>query len=409
LSAGTAPAGLARAVRRSARPARRAALLLAAPALLFLAVTFLTPIGALLSTAIANPETAEVLPLTVAQLRHWDGKALPNEAAFAALAEDLRAAAAARTAAYVGKRLNYELPGMRSTVLAASRMAVADSAGPWQAKFLDADPAWGDLDTWHVIARNARPWTAYYLLTALDLQQLPDGRIALADPDSRIFVTLLLRTLGIAATVTLGTLLLGFPVAHIIAGAPPWPARVMLLLVLLPLWTSLLVRTTAWVVLLQTDGVINDLLLAAGLTAHRLQLIYSRFGTVTAMIHIQLPFTILPIYSVMRGIAPSQVRAARSLGAPALSAFWRVYAPQTVPGVVAGGLITFILSLGYYITPALVGGPSDQMISNFISTYINRDLDWGLAAALGSVLLLVTLAIYGAFLRIVGPERLRLG
>ncbi len=409
MSAGVATAELARAVRRSARPARMAALLLAAPALLYLLVTFLTPIGTLLSTAVANPETREVLPMTVAALRDWNGRALPGETVFAALAADLRAASASRTAAYLGKRLNYELPGMRSVVLAASRMATAESDGPWRGKFLDADPAWGELSTWQVIARNARPWTAYYLLTALDLQQAPDGQITLADPDDRVFVRLLARTLGIAATVTLGTVLLGFPVAYMIAVAPPWPARIMLLLVLLPLWTSLLVRTTAWVVLLQSDGVINDVLVGLGLAAHRLQLIFSRVGTVTAMIHIQLPFTILPIYSVMRGIAPSQLRAARSLGAPAFSAYWRVYVPQTVPGVVAGGLITFILSLGYYITPALVGGPTDQMISNFISTYINRDLNWGLAAALGSVLLVVTLAIYAAFLRVVGSERLRLG
>jgi putative spermidine/putrescine transport system permease protein len=229
------------------------------------------------------------------------------------------------------------------------------------------------------------------------------------DPDESIFISLLTRTLWISALVTLGTVVLGFPAAYATAIAPPTAARIMLLLVLLPLWTSLLVRTTAWVVLLQTDGVINDVIMWTGLSAHRLQLIFSRFGTVTAMVHIQLPFTILPIYSVMRGIPATQMRAARSLGAPALSAFWRVYAPQTIPGVVAGGLITFILSLGYYITPALVGGPTDQMISNFISTYINRDLNWGLASALGVVLLAVTLAIYGAFLRVVGPERIRFG
>ena len=182
-----------------------------------------------------------------------------------------------------------------------------------------------------------------------------------------------------------------------------------MLLVLLPLWTSLLVRTTAWVVLLQTDGVINDALLALGLTGHRLQLIFTRFGTVAAMTHIQLPFTILPIYSVMRAIPPAQLRAGRSLGAPPLSAFWRIYAPQTVPGVMAGCLMTFILSLGYYITPALVGGPSDQMVSNFISVYINRDLNWGLASALGVVLLGLTLGIYWVFLRIAGVDKIRLG
>ena len=176
-----------------------------------------------------------------------------------------------------------------------------------------------------------------------------------------------------------------------------------------PLWTSLLVRTTAWVVLLQSDGIINDILLSLHLTGEKLQLIFTRFGTVTAMTHIQLPFTILPIYSVMRAIPATQLRAARSLGAGPSSAFWRVYAPQTLPGVVAGCLMTFILSLGYYITPALVGGPRDQMVSNFISVYINRDLNWGLAASLGVVLLVVTLAIYLLFLRLVGADKIKLG
>lgn len=409
MSGAAATADLRRAVRRSAGPARRAAFLLGLPALLFLALAFVAPLVALLSTALENPEVRQVLPQTVAALAHWNGEAAPDEPVFAALAADLKIANAEKTAALAGKRLNYEMPGMRSKMLAAARMSAAAESGPFRQMFLDKDPAWGELATWQVIARNAKPWTIYYLLTALDLQQAPDGAIGWVDPENAIFLSLLVRTLWIAALVTIGTIVLGFPVAYVLTIAPPGVARVMLLLVLLPLWTSLLVRTTAWVVLLQTDGILNDILLSTGLSAHRLQLIYSRFGTVTAMVHIQLPFTILPIYSVMRGISPTQLRAARSLGAPALSAFWRVYAPQTVPGVVAGGLITFILSLGYYITPALVGGPTDQMISNFISTYINRDLNWGLASALGVVLLAVTLGIYGAFLKLVGPDRMRFG
>jgi putative spermidine/putrescine transport system permease protein len=198
-------------------------------------------------------------------------------------------------------------------------------------------------------------------------------------------------------------------VAYVLTIAPKAVAAVMMLMVLLPLWTSLLVRTTAWVVLLQSDGVINSVLMSLHLTTEKLQLIFTRFGTITAMTHIQLPFTILPIYSVMRSIQPTQLRAARSLGAGPTSAFWRIYAPQTLPGVVAGCLMTFILALGYYITPALVGGPQDQMVSNFIATYINRDLNWGLAAALGVVLLIVTLAIYGVFLRLVGADKFKLG
>jgi putative spermidine/putrescine transport system permease protein len=298
---------------------------------------------------------------------------------------------------------------MRSRVLAAARMADRDDAGPYREKFLKLDEHWGSPEIWAVIERNSAPLTPYYLLTALDLRQAADGSIGRVQGDQAIFLDVLARTLLVAGLVTLLTLVLGYPVAHVLTIAPKGIAAVMMLMVLLPLWTSLLVRTTAWVVLLQSNGVINDTLMALHLTSERLQLIFTRFGTVTAMTHIQLPFTILPIYSVMRSIPAAQLKAARSLGAPPLSAFWRVYAPQTLPGVVAGSLMTFILSLGYYITPALVGGPRDQMISNFISVYINRDLNWGLAAGLGVVLLAVTLAIYLVFLRLVGAEKIRLG
>ena len=288
-------------------------------------------------------------------------------------------------------------------------MAASQDTGPFKPKFLGANAAWGLPDTWSVIRRAGAPLTAYYLLTALDLQQNPDGSIGRVAADQAVFLGILGRTLFIAGLVTLATLILGYPVAYVLTIAPESIGRIMMLMVLLPLWTSLLVRTTAWVVLLQTDGVINDILLMLHMTAERLQLIFTRVGTVTAMTHIQLPFTILPIYSVMRSIPPTHLRAARSLGAGPLSAFWRVYAPQTLPGAVAGGLMTFILSLGYYITPALVGGASDQMVSNFIATYINRDLNWGLASALGMTLLAMTLGIYFIFLRLIGADKIKLG
>jgi len=397
------------AVRKAERPARRAAFLLAAPLILYILAVFVAPIGMLLASSIANPEAREVIPATLAALAPWDGAAAPDENVYAALAADLKSAQANHTAAGLGKRLNYEIPGMRSRVVSASRMAAALEAGPYKAKFLDADPLWGAPETWSVIRRAGQPLTAYYLLTALDLQQNSDGSIGRVPADQAVFLGILARTLWIAALVTLATLLLGYPVAYVLTIAPEGIAKFMMLMVLLPLWTSLLVRTTAWVVLLQTDGVINDALMMLHLTSAKLQLIFSRVGTVTAMTHIQLPFTILPIYSVMRSIPPSHLRAARSLGAGPLSAFWRVYAPQTLPGAVAGGLMTFILSLGYYITPALVGGPSDQMVSNFIATYINRDLNWGLASALGMTLLVVTLGIYFLFLRLVGADKIKLG
>lgn len=397
------------AVRRAEKPARRAALSLALPLIVFLVVAFVAPILYLLVTAVGNPETREVLPRTLAALESWDGVSTPDEPVYAALAADLKVAKDNSTAALLGKRLNYEISGMRSRVLAAARMVEKLDTGPYKEKFLEQNTDWGSPETWAIIKRNGASFTPYYLLTALDLQQAPNGSVERVQGDQAIFLDVLARTLFVAGLVTLFTLILGYPVAYVLTIAPKAIAGIMMLMVLLPLWTSLLVRTTAWVVLLQSDGIINDVLMTLHLTSERLQLIFTRAGTVIAMTHIQLPFTILPIYSVMRSIPATQLRAARSLGAPPSSAFWRIYAPQTLPGVVAGCLMTFILSLGYYITPALVGGPRDQMVSNFISVYINRDLNWGLAAALGVVLLVVTLAIYLLFLRLVGADKIKLG
>ena len=410
------PADLPRLARRTERPLRWSAFALAAPALLYLLVIFVIPIGVLLGKSVDNPEPGEVLPRTMAALQHWDGAGLPGEEVFAAFAEDLKIAQAQRSAAMLGKRLNYEIPGMRSRMIQAARLVSGMDSGPYREALIDKDPVWGEVATWAVLARNAAPLTAHYLLTAVDLKRDPDGSIGRVPAEEAIFLQILERTLWIATLVTIGTvevtlicLLLGYPVAYVITIAPPGISRLMLLVVLLPLWTSLLVRTTAWVVLLQTDGLINDLLINLSIVEERLQLIFSRAGTVISMTHIQLPFTILPMYSVMRGIPQAQLRAARSLGAPPLAAFWRVYVPQSLPGVGAGALITFILSLGYYITPALVGGPTDQMISNFIAIYINRELNWGLACALGVVLLVVTLVLYRLYIRFVGAERLGMG
>lgn len=369
----------------------------------------MAPILYLLVTAVGNPETREVLPRTLVALEGWDGASTPAEPVYAAFAADLKVAKDNSTAALVGKRLNYEISGMRGRILAAARMVDRLDVGPYKERFLELNKDWGSPDVWAVIKRNGSAFTPFYLLSAVDLKQNPDNSLGRVEGDQAIFLDVLGRTLFVAAVVTLFTLVLGYPVAYVLTIAPKAVAGIMMLMVLLPLWTSLLVRTTAWVVLLQSNGVINDALMALHITSERLQFIFTRVGTVTAMTHIQLPFTILPIYSVMRSIPTTQLRAARSLGAPPISAFWRIYAPQTLPGVVAGCLMTFILSLGYYITPALVGGPRDQMVSNFIAVFINRDLNWGLASSLGVVLLVVTLAIYLLFLRLVGADKIKLG
>ena len=205
--------------------------------------------------------------------------------------------------------------------------------------------------------------------------------------------------------------MIGYPVAYLIAHSPPRLSRMLLVLVLVPFWTSLLVRTTSWIVLLQQQGVVNDLLVWLGLVAdgQRLTMIHNMTGTLVAMTHVLLPFMILPLYSVMRGIPAVQMQAALSLGASWPRAFYRVYLPQSLPGVGAGCLLVFILAIGYYITPALVGGQSGQLISNFIAYHIQTSLNWGLAAALGCVLFVAVLLLFLLYDRVLGLERMKLG
>ena len=164
-------------------------------------------------------------------------------------------------------------------------------------------------------------------------------------------------------------------------------------------------------VLLQSQGVVNDTLVGTGILAddNRIQMMYNQTGTIVAMTHILLPFMILPLYSVMRTINPSYVRAARSLGATSWTAFRRVYFPQTIPGIGAGALLVFILSVGYYITPALVGGADGQLISNLIAFHMQRSLNWSLAAALAGLLLAGILILYWLYDRLVGIDNLKLG
>ncbi|MCK0197149.1 ABC transporter permease [Ancylobacter sp. 6x-1] len=396
-------------LRRAERVNRMRSLSLVAPLLIFVLAVFVLPIGLMMFRAIENTEVRDALPKTIAALQDWDGTATPDEPVFAAFAADLVQTQKDRTTAGVGKRINYEVPGARSRFLKAGRLIDAGGGGPWKEKFLAADPEWGSVPFWAIMKRAGRTYTPYYLLNSLDLRQDATGAIVRNFPDQSIFLDILFRTIWISFLVTAATLILGYPVAHLLAILPPKHANLLMILVLLPFTTSILVRTTAWIVLLQSSGVINDVLLALHITTERVQLIFNRFGTVLAMTQIQLPFTILPIYSVMKSIPAAHVRAARSLGAGPLRAFVSVYMPQTLPGVGAGCLLTFILSLGYYITPALVGGPQDQMISYFVALYTNREMNWGQASALGAILLLITLGLYALFNRFVGIDKVKLG
>jgi putative spermidine/putrescine transport system permease protein len=400
---------LKRRLRAVERKRRIRALALVAPLFLFILLSFVIPIGDLLRNAVYDPSIHNLMPNTVSALADWDGKDVPDEAAFAALATDLAAAQKEKSIALIGKRLNYEISGIRSKILVSGRKAAQLTQGPYKEAMIGIDKVWGERDTWAVVKRSSQSYTSFYLLDALDLGQDADGGLVATPEERAIYITLYLRTLNISLTVTVATLLLGFPLAYLLANLPTRTSNLLMILVLLPFWTSLLVRTTAWFVLLQDNGTINDLLQMLHLTNEPLPLIFSRFGTVVAMTHIQLPFTLLPIYSVMKTISPSYVRAARSLGAGPFHAFWKVYFPLTVPGIAAGCLLTFILCLGYYITPALVGGPQDQMVSGIIDRAMNSENNWGKASALGAILLAATLILYFVYNRLVGIDKIRFG
>ena len=208
--------------------------------------------------------------------------------------------------------------------------------------------------------------------------------------------------------MTLVSILIGYPLAYWLSTLSARKANLMMILVLLPFWTSVLVRIAAWIVLLQTNGLVNRFLMFTGLTDSPVPLLFNRLGVIIAMVHILLPFMILPLYSVMKSVPHNYVRAAVSLGSSPLAAFFRIYVPQTYPGIAAGGLLVFITSIGYYVTPALLGGAGDQMLSYYVAQYTNVEVNWGMACALGSVLLITTLALYSVYRRF-GKAELSLG
>ncbi|MHB0707771.1 ABC transporter permease [Roseomonas mucosa] len=394
------------------RRERLAAALLVAPLLLFLLGVFLLPIGAFLWRAVAETDVAPALPHTLAALRDWSGRDLPGEAAFEALAADLRAARAADQAAGGGlipraaARLNAEIPGFRSTLPATARRLSSPEA-PARETILAASPDWSKPESWAAIRRTGGPVSDLNLLAALDLRRDAAGGIAAVPPDQAVFRGVLLRTLWIALLATALSLLLGYPLAYLIATAPPRLALWMLGAVTLPLWISDVPRIAAWIVLLQRDGVANTLLTATGLLREPASFLFTRGTVLLATVNLLLPFAVLPIYASLRALDWRLPRAGLSLGASPWRVFRRVTLPLSMPGVGAGALLVFIQALGFYVTPALLGGPNDQMLSYFIGFYANRTVNWGLAAALSVVLLLAVAIVVALYARLVGFNKVR--
>ncbi len=401
---------LKKKLNRSLFKSKMRAFFLVLPLLAFLAIFFVIPIINLLSQSFLDFRYATLMPSSTQALKDWDGKSFPTEEIAKAMVIDLIKAKKNKTIGKVATRVNRELSGTRSLFTKTARAAKKMEA-PYMEALIKKDKKWENLKTWQAIKISSMALTPSYLLAAVDRKYTAEGEIIRQDENRRIHVTLFLRTIEISVVVTLATLLLGYPVAFLMASLPLRTSNLLLILVLLPFWTSLLVRTTAWIAMLQSSGVVNDLLVFFGVTADdaRFSLIYNKTGTLIAMTHILLPFMILPIYSVMKTISPSFVMAAKSMGATNWTAFWRVYFPMTIPGVGAGAILVFILAIGYYITPALVGGQDGQMISNIIDFHMRSSLNWNLAAALGLVLLIFILFFFWLYDRFVGIDNMKLG
>jgi putative spermidine/putrescine transport system permease protein len=406
---------LKKSLNRALRMQKIRALALITPLLAFVLLTFIIPIGQMLFRSVENDIVANTLPKTVIALQDWDAASgeAPDEAVYAALAADLYVASNAKTHTRVGSRLNYETPGISSLFRKAGRKAKkwdVEKDGPYKEKFIDIAKGWGDPNVWRTIQTYSPKYTNGYFLNAADMQKGPDGA-EIRPENERIYFTLFKRTLIMSLAITAACIALAYPVAWLLANLPSAKANLLMILVLLPFWTSLLVRTSAWKVMLQQQGVINDVLVWIGLVADdaRLVMINNQAGTIIAMTHILLPFMILPMYSVMQTIQPTYLRAAKSMGATNWTAFWRVYFPLSVPGIGAGSILVFILAIGYYITPELVGGTKGVFISNRIAFHISTSLNWGLAAALGTILLAVVLILYWAYDKIVGIDNVKLG
>lgn len=397
------------ALARAQRRAKIRAFLLVFPLLAFVVVSFIIPIFQMLERSAYNDMFSKNSPaLTQWFSDHPQGAAI-DESAYVALVTDLRAMQTNKTSGEAGLRVNFAFPGTSSLFKIGAREASKMEA-PYMEKMVALNKLWGDPQLWASLRTASRAWSTDFYVVSADMKRSADGGVERVAPEQRIYVYLFVKTLVLSAIITGICLLLAFPISHLLATLPTAKSNLLMIMVLLPFWTSLLVRTTSWIALLQQQGVVNDGLVATGLIgdSNRFAMIYNQTGTIIVMTHILLPFMVLPLYSVMRVIPPSYARAARSLGASSWTTFRRIYLPQTLPGIAAGSLLVFILAVGYYITPALVGGADGQLISNLIAFHMSKS-NWSMAAALSAILLGAVIIFYWLYDRLIGIDRLKLG
>ena len=398
-------------LRKAERKNKLRALMLVGPLFLFLIITYVFPIGDMLFRSVDDRMITKMLPNTFKTIEQWDGIELPEEPVYAALYEDLSYLKKTKTYGKIIARLNYEKGGFSSLIKKTVRKIEKFEDGNYKEQFIKVHKRWGEIEYMGAL-KNASPnWTYAKYLKGVDLKFDQKGNIIQQPEDRRIHKKLWARTVKVAFWVTLFCFLLAYPISYLLATLPMKYSNLLMICVLLPFWTSLLVRTSSWMVLLQQQGPINDLIVWLGLVADdaRPELMYNVIGTFVAMTQILLPFMVLPLYSVMKTISPSLMRAGKSLGGTPFISFLKIYFPLTIPGIGAGCLLVFILAIGYYITPALVGGASGSLISNTIAYHMKSSLDWAFASALGTMLLVGILTIYWIYNKLVGIDNIKLG
>ena len=386
------------------------AFLLVLPLLAFILLTFLVPIGDMLARSIDDRQINTVFPKTFEVYKKWDQQDLPSEELYATMFFEVK-----NSEGYaIGKastRMNYSKSGWKSLLKKSKRKFKKIEEGPYKEQMIAAEKRWGDIEYWKALGQMVDPTTMGYYLNAVDLKYDSNKDIIQQKENRRIYNKTWIKTFKVSLLVTFFCLILGYPISYLLATLPLKYSNLLMICVLLPFWTSLLVRTVAWMVMLQQKGVLNNLLVMSNLIAdeNRFQLMYNQTAVVIVMTQILLPFMVLPLFSVMKTISPTYMRAALNLGASPLHAFYKVYMPNSVPGVSAGCLLVFIIAIGYYITPELVGGKDGQMVGNWIAYHLKTTLNWGLCASLGAILLAMMTVLYWAYNKIVGIENIKLG
>ena len=398
-------------LKKSERKNKLKAFLLVAPLLLFLIVTYVFPIGDMLVRSVDDRQITNMLPKTYKAMENWDGQDLPSEEVFEAFYLDMDLLIKEKREGKLSTQLNYTKNGFKSIIKKLRRSMKKFEEGNYKEQIMSVHKRWADVEYWRAIKARSNAYTGQKYLKGMDMYTNENGDIVSVSEDRRIHRVLWLRTLEVAFFVTIFCFLMAYPIAHLLATLPMKYSNLLMICVLLPFWTSLLVRTASWMILLQQQGVVNDFFVMIGLVTddNRPEMMYNKIGTYVAMTQILLPFMVLPLYSVMKTISPSLMRAGKSLGGTPFVAFWKVYFPLTIPGIGAGSLLVFILAIGYYITPALVGGASGTLISNQIAFHMKSTLDWSFASAMGLMLLAGVLAIYWLYNKLVGIDNIKLG